>query len=486
MIKTCFIIFCLIFSNFLLSQEKNKVDIKNADFTYVNNEKHPDYWRLVGNVNIYHNETDMFCDSAYYFSTQEKIIAFNNIKITNNDNINLFGNKLNYDGEKGIAIISENVVFDTENKKLKTKKLKYNIVDDIIQYENRSEIIKEDESIISNQGTYFLNEKKYQFLDSVIYYSTDFSIVTNNLVSLENENYTQLIGPSLIYIDDKTIFCEEGFIYENTAEFFKNAYINSKDFKIESDSIFYNKELEKINALGNVVLIDTLNDILIKSEKADFFEKSNKMIFKKEPELNLISEEDTLIILADRFESFKNEDKSIIYAYPNVKFKNQNLVGRCDSLFYSVDDSLITLFEKPILWFDEYQVFSDTVSIKYFDKKIDKLFLESKPMIISKHDSLEFNQIKGKKMIGNFNKNKLLNIDVIGNGQSIYYLNENEKTVAMNYIESSEIKLIFKNKKIDNVNYEVIPKSITTPIQKINEDKKFLKDFSWRISEKPE
>ena len=56
----------------------------------------------------------------------------------------------------------------------------------------------------------------------------------------------------------------------------------------------------------------------------------------------------------------------------------------------------------------------------------------------------------------------------------------------MNYIESSEIKLIFKNKKIDNVNYEVIPKSITTPIQKINEDKKFLKDFSWRISEKPE
>ena len=154
-----------------MSQEKNKVDIKNADFTYVNNEKHPDYWRLVGNVNIYHNETDMFCDSAYYFSTQEKIIAFNNIKITNNDNVNLFGNKLNYDGEKGIAIISENVVFDTENKKLKTKKLKYNIVDDIIQYENRSEIIKKDESIISNKGTYFLNEKKYQFLDSVIYLS---------------------------------------------------------------------------------------------------------------------------------------------------------------------------------------------------------------------------------------------------------------------------------------------------------------------------
>ena len=71
-----FIILILFFNP--SAQEKKKVDIRNADYTYINSEKHPDYWRLIGNVNIFHNETNMFCDSAYYFSENEKIIAFNN------------------------------------------------------------------------------------------------------------------------------------------------------------------------------------------------------------------------------------------------------------------------------------------------------------------------------------------------------------------------------------------------------------------------
>ena len=53
----------------------------------------------------------MFCDSAYYFSENEKIIAFNNIKITKGDNLNLYGEKLNYDGENNLAVISTNVIF---------------------------------------------------------------------------------------------------------------------------------------------------------------------------------------------------------------------------------------------------------------------------------------------------------------------------------------------------------------------------------------
>ena len=57
----------------------------------------------------------------------------------------------------------------------------------------------------------------------------------------------------------------------------------------------------------------------------------------------------------------------------------------------------ITLYDEPIIWIDEYQIFSDTISINYFDKKINKLFLISNPLIISKNDSLEYNQIKGKK-----------------------------------------------------------------------------------------
>jgi hypothetical protein len=106
-------------------------------------------------------------------------------------------------------------------------------------------------------------------------------------------------------------------------------------------------------------------------------------------------------------------------------------------------------------------------------------------MIISKEDSTEFNQIKGHEMIGYFVNNKLNNLDVNGNGQSIYFLKENTEIIGMNYIESSKISLKFKENKIKNINYEITPFSITTPIKEIKEEDKYLKMFKWRIKEKP-
>jgi len=119
------------------------------------------------------------------------------------------------------------------------------------------------------------------------------------------------------------------------------------------------------------------------------------------------------------------------------------------------------------------------------DKKINKMYLDSKPMIISNLDSLEYNQIKGKIMIGNFKDNKLKTMNVSGNGQSIYFLKEKEETIGMNYLESSSINLHFIDKKINNINYEVIPHSLTTPIEDLKNEDRFLKEFEWRIKEKP-
>ena len=478
-----FIIFT--FSLITTAQEKKKVDIRNADYTYINNEKHPDYWRLIGNVNIFHNETNMFCDSAYYFSENEKIIAFNNIKITKDDDLNLYGDKLNYDGENNLAVISSNVLFKNNKSQLTTNELKFNLKENIIYYETKSRIIKENQDIRSNVGSYNLDEEKYEFRDSVIFSSDKYLLKTNKLISYENKNNSKLIGPSYIYFDDKTIFCNEGYITKNSAEFFNNASITTNDIKIASDSIYYDEIKKSILTLGNVVLTDTINNLLISSNEAIFLEVEEKMTFKKEPCLKLMSNDDTLTVYSKIFESYSNKGETTIHAKSNVEFFNTDLIGKCDSLYYSSYDSSITLYDEPIIWIDEYQIFSDTISINYFDKKINKLILISNPLIISKNDSLEYNQIKGKKMIGSFKDNKLKNIQVLGNGQSIYYLNENDKTIGLNYLESSNITLVFKDKKINNINYEIIPHSKTSPINEIKKNDRYLKGFKWKIDEKP-
>ena len=42
----------------------------------------------------------MYCDSAYHYLKEQKIIAFGNIKISQADSLTLVGNKLTFYGKK--------------------------------------------------------------------------------------------------------------------------------------------------------------------------------------------------------------------------------------------------------------------------------------------------------------------------------------------------------------------------------------------------
>ena len=180
--------------------------------------------------------------------------------------------------------------------------------------------------------------------------SKKYSLNTNKLIYNENENINFLQGPSKIYFEDKTIYCEEGYIFNEKSEFFKNSYIENKDFKINADSIFYSDLKKSIKAYGNVFLTDTINNMVLSGNEADFFEKEEKMIFKNRPLLQLISDSDTLFINANKFENFILNNNNLIIAYSNVKFTNNNIIGKCDSLTYYNSDSIITMYEKPIIW----------------------------------------------------------------------------------------------------------------------------------------
>ena len=45
-------------------------------------KKHPDYWRLLGNVSFKHNNATMECDSAHHYSLDNKIEAFGKVVIS--------------------------------------------------------------------------------------------------------------------------------------------------------------------------------------------------------------------------------------------------------------------------------------------------------------------------------------------------------------------------------------------------------------------
>jgi len=90
-------------------------------------------------------------------------------------------------------------------------------------------------------------------------------------------------------------------------------------------------------------------------------------------------------------------------------------------------------------------------------------------------------------MFGKFEKNKLRNLLVKGNAESVYY-NRNEETNAVETITkeiSSNIEFLLAKGLIESIKYLKASDGKTYPPSMLPEDIKKLKGFIWRESEQP-
>ncbi len=473
----------------LSAQSSKKVEILNADYTFADINKHPDYWRLIGNVSFKHNNAIMHCDSAYHFTNKNKIKAFGKIKIVKDKNLILTGKKLTYNSELSQAEIQGNVKFVDQYMTLTTEKILFNSNTNIASYPSYGTIIEHEKTINSKKGEYHSNIHKFIFKDSVQVSTKDYNINTDNMHYQTKSETAYFFGPSYIVSKNKKIYCENGWYNtkKNISQFKNNAAIFSENYILKGDSIYYNKNLGYGKAIKNVTLIDTLEETIVHGELAEYFEKTETIEITNKPWLQTLFETDTLFMHANKFISTKVAEKKVLLAYNKVKFFTKKIQGKADSLCYNFSDSSIQIFNKPILWSNNFQITADSIDLFTNQKKINYMILKPKPMIISREDSLDYNQIKGKKMIIYFKDNNIHIIDIKGNGQSIFIVKDEEenKKIGLNYTECTDLKLYFQNNKLEAVNYETQPKSTTKPYEKINEKDRYLKEFHWREKEQP-
>ena len=487
--KLLFHILLLLLSISTIAQNSKRIEILNADNTYANANIHPDYWRLIGNVSFKHNDAIMTCDSAYHYITENKMEAFGKIKINQGDSITLTGEMLTYFGKENKADIKGDVVLIDKHMTLNTELVFYNLSTNIATYPNKGTIIDNEKNINSKRGAYHSNIHKFIFKDSVIVLAKDYKILTDNMHYNSNSEVTYFFGPSFIISDTKTIYCENGWYNTKTdiAQFRKNSYITTDNYLIKGDSLYYNKNKQYGKAFSNVELIDTVENMTVSGEIAEYFEAEEKVIISEKPMLKLLFEEDTLFMHAKQFVSQQKIGDKKVLAYNNVKFFKTDFQGKCDSLTYNFTDSVVEMYKEPILWSSEFQITADSIQFLANKGKISRMFLHPSPMIIAQEDSLDYNQIKGKNMTAYFNDNKMRRMDVEGNGQSIFIVTDEETKdkMGLNYTECTDLILYFKDSKLDAVNYEVKPNSVTTPYQDVEEKNRYLKGFNWRGSEQP-
>ncbi|UFH51869.1 OstA-like protein [Spirosoma sp. KNUC1025] len=258
---------------------------------------------------------------------------------------------------------------------------------------------------------------------------------------------------------------------------------------------------------------------------------------------------DTLYLRADTLFSFDNKETNTrrFLGQKNVFVYKSDLQSKCDSLIYTTADSTLYFYKKPIVWSqNKYQMEADSIRALLKNNRINTLYLKSKSFVISLDTLKNYNQVKGRTVTAYF-VTKLVNPDTLGsgltnasanlpasttavsgkfpavatnssqkrvmtnktapptsttaqlqeqttldrvivegNGQSIYYaLDEKNKVIGLNHVESSRMNIEFADNKVGRIRFYGHPDSQLIPPKEITGEVQQLDGFRWREQEKP-
>lgn len=194
----------------------------------------------------------------------------------------------------------------------------------------------------------------------------------------------------------------------------------------------------------------------------------------------------TELMAQDTTATEKPKDPRLVLAYNNVRFFREDMQGKCDSLVYWSKDSTIQLFTEPVIWSKNNQITADYIEMINRSTDPDEVRMKENAFIISMEpDSLRFNQIKGRNMIGYIRKNELYKVDVNGNGQSTYYVPDKKGIIGLNKAESSNITIYLNKGKVAKIVLIKSPDGELKPMAELEGGDKLLPGFNWQQDIRP-
>lgn len=369
-----------------------------------------------------------------------------------------------YDSQKQYAEFEQRARFQSEDGFAKAKKIKYD---------------GKNDKIILEGNAYFKSEEQTAESDLIVYDTAKKQFSTDGVTTIQDEG--RVIVSNKSFYDDST----------NVAIFVGNVCISDANQIICADSIRYNEESKIGKAFGNVVSRDTVENVMVEADRMDYNDSTSYVVATGRPLMTSLVENDTLFLSADTLYSFSRDTVNfdslrVIVAQKNVRLYKTNFQAICDSLVYDAADSLFQFFYDPVLWSDTSQFTAEVISVFLKDEKIDRVELNQKAFLINSSDEVYFNQIKGRTIAAFFENDTLKTMDVNGNGETLYYVQDDDKAyVTANKTECSNMKIYFKENQVQDIMFYGKPLGKAHPMKGINTQALEIAGFQWRMKERP-
>jgi len=472
---------------------QKKVKLRQADYAKGGKKNGERYERLLGNVIFTQKETTIFCDSAHFYKKQNSLEAFGKVRITEGDSVNITGKKLEYDGNKKLAKLRGKVVFTKlATATLYTEYLDYLRPSNMAFYFNGGKLVDSANVLTSVKGYYNVNNNLASFKRNVKVVNPDYTMYADSLQYNSRTKVINFVTETKVVKNDSTTFIYKEGVYHTTTKtsVLKGGTGESQDYTIVGEKYDLDalKNIAKVR--GNVVMTHKRENLIIHGQSSDYFKATGlSKVYDNAYIAKVTGTNDTLFIRADTLVSIDNEDphKKRLLAYHNVKIFKNDLQGIADSVEYRSADSMIFFYNKPVLWSQGNQLTADSVSMLIKNNTISKIFLVDNAFVISTDTLFNYNQIKGRKMTADIVNNKMNRVYVQGNGESLYFVVDEKKSLlmGMNKIICSNILIRFKEGKVDNLSFYVKPEANFIPPHELKKDEMILKGYSWKVNEKP-
>lgn len=475
-----------------LAQKSDKIKYKADDF-YEYSQNGVRLRRLTGNVVFTQKTSMMFCDSALFHVKENTMEAFGEVVIED-DSVTITAKKLIYDGNNRTAKLREEVVYQKGEQMLFTDFLNYEMDTEIGNYQNSGTLKDSTNTLVSETGYFYGKEKYALFWDNVKLTAPDYTLTTDTLRYNTITKVVNTEGKTVIVTPDETMLHAKGgeFRTQQDQSLFIDGEIETEDYYLEADDLFFD-DLRKIyNADGNVRMTAKNNDIIITGDHGYNDKKAGISKVYGNALMMRILKKDTFYLAADTLVSIESKVDSLkrVLAYHQAKMWRYNLQGLSDSIAYFLKDSMVYFYQDPIFWHEKNQITADTVFMEIKNQTIETMSMRTKAFMVSEDTSKYHNQISGRNMKAYFTDSEIDYMDVNGNGESIYYVLDNTKNnfemMGMNRILCSNMRIRFKDSYVDNISFYIKPEAKFIPPHELKATDERLQNYTWRAKERPE
>ncbi len=474
-------------------QKKNERIQYKADELFEFREKGKKIRKLTGNVVFAQEGTTMYCDSSLYYVRDNVMEAFGHVKIIDDSTV-ITSNTLVYDGKQKTAKLREQVIYTHGEQQLFTDFLDYNTDTEVANYFNGGKLKDSTNTLSSEIGYLYSKEDYAQFRTNVNLEAPDYTLKSDTLNYDTNTKIAITLGKTEITNEDGSVLHAKGgeFRTEEDQSEFVSGNIETEDYYLEGDELFFDDLNQYYKAIGNVKLRAKEEDVILYGDEG--FSDKNREISKVYGHafMKRIFEKDTFYISADTLVSIESEYDSAkrVLAYNNVKLWRYNLQGIADSASYFLSDSTIFLYNDPVIWNLDNQIEGDTITVEISNDQIKTMTLLQNSFLIGIDTINNYNQVKGRTMKASFVEGIISRIDVNGNGEALYYVldesdSTNITTMGMNRILCSDLTMRFVNEELDNISFYKKPEAKFIPPHELTDEIQRLKGFLWRGDNRP-